>query len=55
MPSPDPRCPSCANSGTLFMKGQRGDADTSILCECKHGRRVERERYPRKDPDPKKD
>jgi len=53
MPTPDPRCPSCANSGSLFVKGWRdGDKDTAIPCECKHGRRVMRERYPRKKAQP---
>ena len=53
MPSPEPLCWSCSNSGRLFFKGRRaGDPDTSILCGCKHGRRVMREEYPRKKAQP---
>ena len=52
MPTPEPRCWSCSNSGKLVFKARRsGDPDTMIPCGCKHGRRVMREEYPRQDAD----
>lgn len=44
MPSPDRKCGSCCNAGRLHVLGRRhGDAEAVVYCECKHGRRVERE------------
>ena len=44
MPSPDRKCSSCCNDGRLHVLGRRhGDAEAVVYCECRHGRRVERE------------